>query len=135
MRMGLRKRRRNTIITSPQIYEDREIEIFVPRQARAHSLTRLLAYSQAQRAAPFARSTEHFQLWHYNLLPPSWQSSNARPPSARRRRGRREKRGRDYINLISSSLTMLANSAREKEKETRLLASIYKTRELASGIT
>lgn len=31
---GLRKRRRNTIITSPQIYEDREIEIFVPRQAR-----------------------------------------------------------------------------------------------------
>lgn len=53
---GLRKRRRNTIITSPQIYEDREIEIFVPRRARRHR-------------AALARSTEHFQLWHYNLLP------------------------------------------------------------------
>lgn len=38
--MGLRKRRRNTIITSPQIYEDREIEIFVPRRARRGNVRR-----------------------------------------------------------------------------------------------
>lgn len=80
---GLRKRRRNTIITSPQIYEDREIEIFVPRQARRRQAA----------ARPPARGTEHFQLWHYNLLPVP-------------RRMRAAATGTDYINLISSSLTV-----------------------------
>lgn len=47
--------------------------------------------------APPARGTEHFQLWHYNLLPVP-------------RRMRAAATGTDYINLISSSLTVSTDS-------------------------
>lgn len=89
--MGLRKRRRNTIITSPQIYEDREIEIFVPRRA------------QRGNVRPLSHAVQN--IFNYGII------------ICCLRRGKARMHGcavcrcvRDYINLISSSLTMLADS-------------------------
>jgi len=85
--MGLRKRRRNTIITSPQIYEDREIEIFVPRRAQRGNVRRSHAVQN---------------IFNYGIIICCLRRGKARIHGCAA--------STDYINLISSSLTMLADS-------------------------
>lgn len=84
--MGLRKRRRNTIITSPQIYEDREIEIFVPRRAQRGNVRRSHAVQN---------------IFNYGIIICCLRRGKARMHGCAA--------STDYINLISSSLTMLAD--------------------------
>lgn len=85
--MGLRKRRRNTIITSPQIYEDREIEIFVPRRAQRGNVRRSHAVQN---------------IFNYGIIICCLRRGKARMHGCAA--------STDYINLISSSLTTLADS-------------------------
>lgn len=87
--MGLRKRRRNTIITSPQIYEDREIEIFVPRREQRGNVRRSHAVQN---------------IFNYGIIICCLRRGKARMLLGCCAAST------DYINLISSSLTMLANS-------------------------
>ena len=82
---GLRKRRRNTIITSPQIYEDREIEIFVPRRARRYR-------------AALSHAVQN--IFNYGIIICCLCRGECAAAA-----------GTDYINLISSSLTVSADPA------------------------
>jgi len=104
--MGLRKRRRNTIITSPQIYEDREIEIFVPRRAQRGNVRRSHAVQN---------------IFNYGIIICCLRRGKARM------HGCAVCRCTDYINLISSSLTMLADCRRGLPRRYTYI-SIYESR-------